>query len=96
MYLCQNVCYALHGLLSCRQSTPKSIEGFAKEIIAGKWVDEIAKEVIRGDWGNGDERKKRLTEAGYYYDKVQKSERVNLLVASRSMLNIGYGAIFKY
>lgn len=61
-----------------------------------KGVDEIAKEVIRGDWGNGDERKKRLTEAGYYYDKVQKSERVNLLVASRSMLNIGYGAIFKY
>lgn len=36
-----------------------------------KTVDEIALEVIRGEWGNGDERKKRLTEAGYDYDEVQ-------------------------
>jgi|GEM_PF-5881446 glycosyl hydrolase family 25 len=34
-------------------------------------VDEIARQVIRGDWGNGDERKRRLTEAGYNYDTVQ-------------------------
>ena len=27
--------------------------------------EELAKEVIRGDWGNGDERKKKLREAGY-------------------------------
>jgi flagellum-specific peptidoglycan hydrolase FlgJ len=38
-----------------------------------KSVDEIAKEVIRGDWGNGDERKKKLTAAGYDYAAVQKS-----------------------
>lgn len=31
----------------------------------------IAKEVIEGKWGNGDERKKKLTEAGYDYDSVQ-------------------------
>jgi hypothetical protein len=44
-----------------------------------KSVDEIAKEVIRGDWGNGDERKKKLTAAGYDYAAVQK--RVNALLA---------------
>ena len=43
-----------------------------------KSVDEIAKEVIRGDWGNADERKKKLTAAGYDYDAVQK--RVNELL----------------
>lgn len=30
-----------------------------------KSVDEIAREVIRGKWGNGEERVKRLTAAGY-------------------------------
>lgn len=37
-----------------------------------KSVDEIAKEVIRGDWGNGEERKKKLTAAGYDYSIIQK------------------------
>ncbi len=36
-----------------------------------KPIDEIAREVIRGEWGNGDERKLRLTKAGYDYSKVQ-------------------------
>ena len=33
--------------------------------------EEIAKEVIQGKWGNGAERKKRLTEAGYNFSDVQ-------------------------
>lgn len=33
---------------------------------------EIAKEVLAGKWGNGEERKKKLTAAGYNYDAVQK------------------------
>lgn len=33
---------------------------------------EIAKQVYRGDWGNGQERKNRLTKAGYDYAAVQK------------------------
>lgn len=45
---------------------------------AKKSVDAIAREVIRGDWGNGDERKKKLTAAGYDYSAVQK--RVNELL----------------
>ena len=31
----------------------------------------IAQEVINGAWGNGEDRKKRLTDAGYNYDAVQ-------------------------
>lgn len=34
-------------------------------------IEEIAKQVINGDWGSGEERKTRLTEAGYNYDEVQ-------------------------
>lgn len=37
-----------------------------------KTVTEIAKEVIQGKWGNGEERKRRLTAAGYDYAEVQK------------------------
>ena len=43
-----------------------------------KSVDEIAKEVLEGKWGNGTDRKKRLTEAGYNYAAVQ--EAVNKLL----------------
>lgn len=37
-----------------------------------KTNEQLAKEVINGDWGNGAERKRRLTEAGYNYAAVQK------------------------
>ena len=36
-----------------------------------KSIDEVAKEVIRGDWGNGNDRVKKLTAAGYNYTEVQ-------------------------
>ena len=38
---------------------------------AQKSLDDIAKEIIAGKWGNGKERQKKLTEAGYDYAKVQ-------------------------
>lgn len=47
-----------------------------------KSIDELAKEVINGLWGNGDERKQRLTAAGYNYSAVQA--RVNELVKGSS------------
>ncbi len=47
--------------------------------------EELAKEVIAGKWGNGDERKKKLTEAGYNYDAVQAI--VNELVAPKKKSN---------
>jgi hypothetical protein len=34
--------------------------------------ETIAKEVIAGKWGNGADRKKKLTEAGYDYNTIQK------------------------
>ncbi len=37
-----------------------------------KSVTDIAREVIAGKWGNGSERKRRLTSAGYNYSEVQK------------------------
>ncbi len=43
----------------------EAIEEVVEEVKEEKTVEELAKEVIRGDWGNGDERKKRLREAGY-------------------------------
>ena len=38
----------------------------------GKTIDELAREVISGKWGTGEERKRRLTQAGYDYYAVQK------------------------
>lgn len=46
--------------------------------IIRKSIDQLAREVIRGEWGNGEERKRRLTNAGYDYREVQK--RVNQLL----------------
>lgn len=34
--------------------------------------EEIAREVIKGLWGNGQDRKKRLANAGYDYSTIQK------------------------
>lgn len=48
-----------------------------------KSVDQLAKEVMQGLWGNGEERKTRLTNAGYDYAKVQA--RVNTLSAPQEV-----------
>lgn len=49
---------------------------------AKKSVTELAKEVMAGKWGNGEERKKKLTAAGYNYSAVQAE--VNKLVNGTS------------
>ena len=46
-----------------------------------KSVDVIAREVIAGKWGAGEERKKKLTAAGYNYSAVQ--QRVNELMSAQ-------------
>ena len=52
----------------------------AKTNTSKKSVEEIAKEVIagKGDWGTGTTRKNKLTAAGYNYTEVQK--KVNELL----------------
>lgn len=48
------------------------------EAVSKKSIDEIAHEVIRGLWGNGQDRIKSLTAAGYDYTTIQK--KVNELL----------------
>lgn len=61
-----------------------AVQAKVNELVKGttvtnkKTVDELAREVIKGKWGNGSERKRRLTLAGYDYSAVQK--RVNELL----------------
>lgn len=43
-----------------------------------KSLDEIAKEVISGKWGNGEERKQRLTEAGYDYEAIRSLVNISV------------------
>lgn len=57
-----------------------NITNTAKPSTSKKTPLQLAKEVLSGKWGNGTERKKRLTEAGYNYSAVQK--QVNRILAS--------------
>lgn len=49
-----------------------------------KTVDQLADEVIAGQWGNGSDRKKRLTAAGYDYNAVQ--QMVNRKMAAKKQV----------
>lgn len=49
-----------------------------------KTVDELAREVLVGRWGNGDDRKSRITTAGYDYTAVQAKVNELLRVQSKS------------
>lgn len=53
-----------------------------KPTVTKKSVDTIAREVLAGKWGNGDDRKKRLTAAGYNYSAIQK--RVNEILNEKA------------
>ena len=49
-----------------------------------KPVDTVAREVIAGQWGNGEDRKARLTQAGYDYNVVQA--RINEILSPQPQL----------
>lgn len=49
-----------------------------KNTAPGKTANQLAQEVLDRKWGNGSERKQRLTQAGYSYERVQAA--VNQLV----------------
>lgn len=58
---------------------PNKLGTYEAKEVAKKTVSQLAKEVLAGKWGNGEERKKRLTNAGYNYQEVQKE--VNLIAS---------------
>jgi len=53
-----------------------------------KSVEDLAREVITGKWGNGDDRRNRLTAAGYDYDAIQ--DKVNELMGASSSQSAVY------
>lgn len=46
-------------------------EGTLTPITNHKSNEEIAREVIAGEWGSGNDRRQRLTNAGYNYQEIQ-------------------------
>lgn len=50
---------------------PKYSEGILVNISEKKPIEEIAAEVIAGKWGSGNDRRQRLSNAGYDYKQVQ-------------------------
>lgn len=58
----------------------KNVEDVEKPV--QKTIDELANEVIEGKWGNGQDRKNRLTAAGYNYDAIQ--DRVNQILSANN------------
>lgn len=51
-----------------------------------KTNQEIAKEIFQGKWGEGSERKRKLIEAGYDYEKIMSL--VNAIASELSMEEI--------
>lgn len=52
--------------------------------------EEIANEIINGQWGNGEDRKKRLADAGYNYDEIQAIVNKKLNVSKPKTTSIIY------
>jgi len=78
----------IHGDVDCSYLYNESLLGNTANInpptpTPAKSVDELAQEVLDGKWGNGADRKKHLTEAGYNYAAVQ--EAVNKLVKANAV-----------
>lgn len=60
-----NICYEDYPALINPSPSPSQSNTIKKT------NEEVAQEVIRGNWGNGEERKKKLTAAGYDYAIIQ-------------------------
>lgn len=61
----------ISGNVDMNELIGKAPKADSKSKTKKKTNTEIAKEVIAGKWGNGSERKKKLTAAGYDYDTIQ-------------------------
>ena len=60
-------------------------------VTPSKSVAEVAQEVINGQWGNGEDRKNKLTAAGYDYSEVQ--QKVNSLLKGQDVTKIAQEVI---
>ena len=62
------------------------VESFQQPVdnVVYKTNEDLATEVIQGLWGNGQERKDRLTNAGYNYEEIQKIVNYRLLGNKKS------------
>ena len=69
-----------------KQIYPEITSGATQQ---SKTTSEIAKEVIAGQWGNGDERKRRLTDAGYDYNTIQNEVNALLGISGGSTKRTG-------
>lgn len=67
-----NECYRDFPLEIAGKGTLRPVEIPAPKPIF-KSVDDLVEEVLDGKWGNGDDRKNRLTDAGYDYNEVQSA-----------------------
>ena len=63
-------------------NTSGNASGGASGGNSGKSVEQVAREVINGVWGTGNDRRARLTSAGYDYNAVQN--RVNAILAGHN------------
>ena len=78
-YLSDGTVYAFYRP-KWQESTSTSTS--SKSSANKKSVDELAKEVIAGKWSAGEERKQKLTKAGYDYSAVQS--KVNELLSGKA------------
>lgn len=70
-----------HGKLpwvEYEQVKPIPPDPLAQPTPVKKTNEQLAAEVIAGKWGTGSERKRRLTQAGYDYNAVQKAVNAKL------------------
>lgn len=66
----------------------RKLNGFSDKGIVKKSNKEIVTEIIEGKWGNGETRRKLLTEAGYNYYEVQNL--VNQLLSTVNFQKLYY------
>lgn len=68
--ICQAICEGIAEGFGLKKST-NNVQASNNPTSSRKSNEVIAQEVINGIWGNGEDRKNRLTQAGYNYDEIQ-------------------------
>ena len=85
---------AIHGVTSAINPVLDKAKGVKKEVdetvesvqeVAdhAEKLAELTQEIMQGKWGNGEERKKKLEEAGYAYENLQNAVNDTLGVEKR-------------